>query len=117
MEIKFDESNKIDMKQKNILELNKIYLQSYEKERFWRGLFGIDVQVIDIIFTKINKKNIVKEIHLLWTLNFYKKYETEIFMELTWKTTRKTIRKHVWEVTDVLYDVLSSTKAVNYFSF
>jgi len=90
-------------------------LNRYE-ERTRKTVFGLSDVTIQLIWTLLAASFTdakLKFKHLLWTLYFLRKYPTEDEGALFCHTTRKTWRKRVWEVLNLLCTKLK-TVSMNY---
>jgi len=75
-------------------------------ERDWNSNFGVNSTIISLIWHKIQNRKF-KPIHLLWTLQFLRSYNTYDQGCHIWQISEKTYSYWIWIVVQSLYDSLS----------
>ena len=101
----------MEIKWLQILHNNsKVYIsENYEWRRKWRGMFGLEPCLVEFVWDKIKIQATthsprLKEINLLWALNFLRVYDTEDRNAEKWGIReRKTLRIKVWAMTDIMH--------------
>jgi hypothetical protein len=78
----------------NYIENRSVYCY-----RQFRTLFGCSPRVVAALYNTLLEQQLITEdkklLHLLWTLNFLKTYGTETSMAKLFRSSEKTVHKHV----------------------
>jgi hypothetical protein len=77
---------------------------SSKNDRGFRSHFGCSSDVCSVLWQMmaVNRPNGMRPTHLLWALLFLKTYSTEDVLAERVGTTRKTYRKWVWTVVELI---------------
>jgi hypothetical protein len=98
----------------NYIENRSVYCY-----RQFRALFGCSPRVVAALFNTLLEQQLItkdkKVLHLLWTLNFLKTYSTETSMAKLFRSTEKTVRKHVGYFLDKCSKLYIVSTYTNYY--
>lgn len=73
--------------------------------RRYKSMFGVSPSICFKIWKLLEIPPSIKPIHLLWTLNFLKQYNTEHTSKAIFKINEKTYRKYVWIIVEALAEI------------
>lgn len=87
----------------------------------WMDMIGVSPLVVATIWAEIpehaREAAGVKPVHLLWLLNWFKKYDTVLGAHVPWHVSDKTFRVHVDQMLFLVYDHVHFIRMADRFEF
>ena len=78
--------------------------------RGFKSLFGVSLETVNALWNLISGRH--EPMHLLWALYFLKVYPTDDVFQAQFKTSKRTLRKHVKNVLVYLYQCFEEEQLV-----